>query len=178
MNSTFKKDAFSQPVLDIHGGIIDDTVSEVMDTTAYSPGLQTVAAEGARFDLHYLRMLFPYLPIIPFPDNVATVVCTAANTPYNIDLPDGTVIANFDADGTDWWLSNFGACVIPTAHVVGGINISDQLTPLAHPSNWWFYTGSARQFSVASTTPGRIVQAKCYYAKQRPKPAIRSPVAS
>lgn len=162
-------------VLDIGARGLGEELDSVDPLTQWIPGRTPVPAQGPRFDLQYIRSVFPFLPIMPFPNEVVSLVLPTANTADNLNLPDGTIICNFDADGTDWWISNYSRAYVPTLGS-GDPNSPTNLiaaTPMVHPPNSiFFYTGSLRQLSCISTTPGRIIQARCWFAPVRLKPNI------
>jgi hypothetical protein len=161
-------------VLDIGGVGLGEEFDQTPPKTAYEPGLQRVPSQGVRNDLAWLRMVFPFVPIMPFPDDVVSVVLTTASVAYDMNLPDGTVIVNFDADGPDWWISNYGRAAIPNVNSTptsGGdwINAYNGSAMVHPPNTQYFYTGSMRQISLVSATAGRIVQARCWIPPGRPR---------
>lgn len=158
--------SMSGAVLDIGQAGLGEELDKVDPLTAWLPSRQSVATQGPRNDLGYIRSLFPFLPIMPFPNDVVSVVLTTASLAVDLNLPDGTIIVNFDADGTDWYISNFGRAVIP--NVGAGDSNNQGATAMVHPpNNVFFYTGSLRQISCFSPTAGRIVQARCWITPVR-----------
>lgn len=167
--------SMGKAVIDIGATGLGEELDSVDPLTQWIPGRTPVPIQGPRTDLTYLRSVFPFLPIMPFPDEVVSLVLPTASTADWLNLPDGTVLCNFDADGQDWWISNYSRAAVPTLGS-GDPNSSTSLvvgTSMVHPpNNVFFYTGSLRQLSCISTTAGRIIQARCWFAPVRPTPRI------
>ncbi len=154
------------PIVDV--AALDDNFQHVPEETAIFPNGQIVASEGAFADLDHFRLLFPFMPIMPVPTNIASVIVTVANTAYPLTFPDGTQLVHFAGDGTgDYWISFDGAAAVPTQPIIDA-NPGGKLA-FFKPDYTWFYVSGMRQISVTSPTAGRIVQAHCYIVNSRPK---------
>lgn len=162
-------------VLDIGARGLGEEMDSADPLTAWIPGRTPVPAQNPLTDLQYIRSVFPFVSIMPFPNEVVSLVLPTANVADVLNFPDGTVIANFDADGQDWWISNYSRAAVPTLGS-GDPNSPTNLiagTAMVHPpNNVFFYIFGIKQLSCISTTPGRIVQARCWFAPIRPKPRI------
>jgi hypothetical protein len=99
-------------------------------------------------ELSKIRANFPFLSIMKIPRSI-TVVCTDADTPYVLDIPDKAVIGTFQST-SDFYVS-FGG----KAKSVGSDMQEGQLV---NPVYSWFYIGNKRQLSVISPTAGAVVQ--------------------
>lgn len=88
-------------------------------------------------DLMRFRQQFPYVPIIPFPPQVRTVVL-AANVAKDIDIPD-VVVAVLLRGNADYYISNHGNAEIP----IDGLSKS-----IYKPDGIMFFTGGIKNLSV------------------------------
>lgn len=105
-------------------------------------------------DLFDLRHKFPFLPIMPVPNSVSTVVLDGANA-QDLPIADGATVAMFLGSG-DFYLSLGGNAVVPTS-----INVAKAFS-LYKPDRFLFYVRGKQNVSVISPTNGVTVQAWCY----------------
>jgi hypothetical protein len=131
-------DPMAQPV---------DLLSTVDPDTAISPGgdgQRFIEPQNAHTDLLRLRMKFPHLPIVPFPNSVKTVALQP-NAPVDISLPEQAVLCRFYGNG-EYYVSINGQASIP-------LNQSDDNSAQAcmsvhKPEGVFFYLGNVKQISL------------------------------
>jgi hypothetical protein len=111
-------------------------------------------------DLMALRSQFPFLPVMPFPTVVKTVVL-AANVAQDLVLADGTTVAMFFGSA-DFFLSREGNAVIPSS-----VNVAKAFS-IFKPDRFLWYTRGMQNVSVISATAGCTVQALCYITQGWP----------
>lgn len=110
-------------------------------------------------DLSWLRVGFPYVPILPMPNDVVSVLLDGTNA-QDIDIPRSAVLVRFEGTTNDWVVGLFGQAEYPTA-----TNSKATLTnPTANksvvcPRNTFFYCRGLGQISVNSKTASCVVSA-------------------
>ncbi len=94
--------------------------------------------QGPITALMAFRQQFPYVPVIPFPPQVRTIVL-AGNAVQDIEIPD-MVEAVLFRGSSDYYICDLGNADIPTA-----TNISKSIYK---PDGIMFYTGGKKSMSV------------------------------
>lgn len=159
-------DAVRSRFIDLRPALSEE-LDSVPPTTSFAPEFQRVSPEGPRQDLAYIRSRFPFVPIMPVPDDVVSIVCAVANQAYQLPLPDGTTIVRLAGDGQDYWV-NFEHQFITLANMNNPTSDALRNQSLFRPDYSYFYTGKLTELSVGSATPNRVVQAACWITKVRP----------
>lgn len=122
-------------------GVVDDQTGQ-----AFTP-------QGPINDLTRFRLSFPFVPIIPFPPQVATVALVQ-NVAKDIVVPDG-VVAVFLRGSGNYYVSNHGNAEVP----VDGFSKS-----IYKPDGIMFYTGGIKTLSVITPDAGGCVVTMLGYA--------------
>lgn len=152
---------------------LNEVGSDGFDSVNPLAGLVTLGgvqpAQGEVNDLALLRMAFPFLPILPVPFEVVSVVTDAGVTATDLLVPDGAVLGRFLGNG-DYYVSMTGNAVIPSA-AEQAASIAQGNQPnksMYKPEYTWFYLGGHRSFSVKA--PGiTIVQLHCFSPRGWPQ---------
>lgn len=109
--------------------------------------------QGPVDNLIALRLQFPFMEILPFPARVVSVALNA-NTPTDVNIPDGTVGIVLRGNG-DYFISLNGGAAIPT---IGGPDTQS----IYKPEGYVMYVGGRHQLSVVAPNAGTVVSFMCY----------------
>lgn len=109
--------------------------------------------QGPHNNLRRFRADFPYVPIIPWPREIRTIVL-AQNAARDIEVPD-TVTAVFLRSSGNYYASNHGNAEIP----IDGTSKSAY-----KPDGIMFYTGGIRTISLISPDVGGCIVTLMGYA--------------
>lgn len=163
-------------MIDIFAPAMGEDLDAVPAMTAWNPEGERVAPNSPHTDLAAIRAFFPFLPIMPWPDDIVSVICANSNmalspvSTYDITLPAGTAVITFEADGNDFYVNVDGNALNPTIAAVGNDPTSDnnRCQSVFAPRGRYWYVGPLHQVSVSSPTAGRVVQVWCWIIKHRP----------
>lgn len=99
--------------------------------------------QGPENALMKFRAQFPFVPVIPFPPQVRTVML-APNAPLEIEVPDMVEACMFRGS-SDYYICNHGNASIP---VVGELRTDYQSKSIYRPDGIMFFTGGIKAFSI------------------------------
>lgn len=135
------------------GADLNATPFPEMATSPDYPGMQPATPDDI---LAYYRTVYPFLPILPLPASIVTVVL-AANVAQDITIPDGTALAAFRGNA-DYYVSWQGAATVPAA---AALPYGEVISKAAFkPEYAFFMLANNRQLSIVA--PGNaIVQVHC-----------------
>lgn len=105
---------------------------------------------GPRDSLMALRMQFPHLEIIPFPNRCKSLLLTA-NVATDVNIPDGCA-AMIVRGNNDYYMSNLGNADVP-----GGVTGDGESQSVYKPEGYIVYVANIRQLSVIAPNAGTIV---------------------
>jgi hypothetical protein len=134
----------------------DQIPPEFYDPGKVNPNFQAPSLNPVT-DLMELRYEFPFLPIMPFPASLSTVVL-AANTAQDLPIIDGATVAMFFGSG-DFYLSKLGNAEVPSS-----VNVANAQS-IYKPTGFLWYVRGLRSVSVIAPNADTVVQALCYITK-------------
>lgn len=153
-----------------HPGTLDLTTVD-NNAGVHVQGIGDVTPQGPNNDLAFLRSRFPFLPIMPFPNNVAGVFLPVALTPDEIQFPDGTTLVLFRGSN-DYFVSLHGNAEVPSAANApsaksGGLRT---VKSIYKPEGFFFYVGNVKTVSVVAPNANTFVTVLCYSTNNWPSP--------
>lgn len=153
---------FMWPYLQTGPGEILDVQAVPERSAVYDPATnEPFAPQGPVNMLARLRYEFPYVPFVPFPNQVRTIALTQ-NQPRDIIIPDGAAAIKFFGSGA-YYVSNQGNAEIPT--------VANDFTSQSvyKPEHFAFYVAGVRTLSLISPDAGCVVTMIAFVPKEMPR---------
>lgn len=119
--------------------------------------------QNAETDLAFLRQMYPFVPIMPFP-NFCRAVALAANTNTDVQCGNHSLV-KFKGNG-DYYVSMQGRASVP---IIGDPSSGNQ--SIYKPEDEWFYIGGVSQISLIAPGADIVVNVMFYTTNNRPKVA-------
>ena len=130
-------------------------VGEVPEETAIRDPITGVPDTplGVTNNMARFRIDFPYVPVIPFPNQVRTIVLVQ-NAAQDIEIPDRVVAIMLRGNG-NYFISNNGNAEVP----------ADKFSKSIYkPEGWLIYTGGIKTLSAITPDVGGCILTLMGYA--------------
>lgn len=135
-------------------------LGDVAEETAKNTllGNHAFMPRGPLSDLHMLRTLYPFVPILPLPAVTSAIYLPTANVAGDLKVPNGMVMMIIRGN-QDYYVSTSGAAKVPTVANTGIAAGGDICNSFFAPEGTYFYIGGLASISVVSPLNDTLISA-------------------
>jgi len=136
-------------------------LSEIPEEAAIAThvGDKQFVPRGPLHDLLILRQQYPFLPIMPLPPRVRTVIVTNIAQAVDLVIPDAAVLMQIRGSGVYYMSSNGGARVPDATDSQAARDSSNENMSFYPADGMYWYIGGMKSISIAAPVVNTIVTA-------------------